>query len=86
MTAVMILGMLNTIQEMGREFVRPELEKRLGHPANELDWRWYETEKTRKAGQVSLNNRWQPVLWGSLVAPLWQLARDFEIIHDFVWE
>ncbi len=84
--AMMALSMLSAMEEMGKEFIRPELEKRLGHPANELDWWWYEREKASKAGQAFMNNKVQLVSWEELVAPFQQLARDFEIIHSFIWE
>lgn len=82
MTVLMMVTMLSSME---RELVGSELAKKLGRPLTEWDWQVYYQEKASKEQQTSLSNKWQPISWEGILAPLRQMIKDFETIHNFVW-
>lgn len=77
MGVLMTLSMISAMEGMGREFIRPELEKRLGHPLTEYDWQVYFQESANKEQQAP---------WRNLVTQFQQQIVDQEVIRAFVWE
>jgi hypothetical protein len=86
--ALMMPRVLNGLQEIGREYVRLKLEKRLGHPMSDENWQTYYREAALKEMVTPWVN-WLDQLWQQEInrrVELRRQAMDQKIIKDFVWE